>query len=219
MKKEILEALKAKFTGVSDQILGRIADKLVKTTTKSDDVATAVEGVTFQQVLDSYGDSRATEAQQTAVRNYEQKYGLKDGKATKGGEPTDDNLQPTNKEDAPAWAKQLIDTNKALSERLSKLETERTSTSRKQQLATVVDKLPAPLRKAYERTNINTLSDEEFDTLITDITAEVTEIGNDLQAKGAVFGQPNKSTNRQSGDNAKEATDAEADAVVGKLNI
>lgn len=220
MKKEILEALKAKFTGVSDQILGRIADKLAKTTTKSDDVATAVEGVTFQQVLDSYGDSRATEAQQTAVRNYEQKYGLKDGKAAKGGEPTNDNQQPTNKpEEAPAWAKELIDTNKALSERLNKLETERTSTSRKQQLSAIVEKLPASLRKAYERTNIDTLSGEEFDTLITDITAEVTEIGNDLHAKGAVFGQPNKSTNRQSGDNAKEATDAEADAVVGKLNI
>ena len=67
MRKEILDALKAKFTGVSDAILGRIADKLAKTATTAEQVATAVEGVTFQQVLESYGDSRATEAQQTAV--------------------------------------------------------------------------------------------------------------------------------------------------------
>ena len=33
MRKEILDALKAKFTGVSDAILGRIADKLAKTAT------------------------------------------------------------------------------------------------------------------------------------------------------------------------------------------
>lgn len=67
MRKEILDALKAKFPGVSESILGRIADKLAKTASTQEQVTTAVEGVTFQQVLESYGDSRATEAQQTAV--------------------------------------------------------------------------------------------------------------------------------------------------------
>lgn len=52
MRKEILDALKAKFTGVSDAILGRIADKLAKTATTAEQVATAVEGVTFQQALE-----------------------------------------------------------------------------------------------------------------------------------------------------------------------
>ena len=85
MRQQILEALKAKFSGVSEKILGRIADKLAKTVTTAEQVATAVEGVTFQQVLDSYGDSRATEAQQTAVHNYETKYGLKDGQKIENG--------------------------------------------------------------------------------------------------------------------------------------
>lgn len=86
MKKQILEALKAKFQGVSEAILNRIADKLAKTVTTAEQVATAVEGVTIQQVIESYGDSRATEAQQTAVHNYETKYGLKDGvKVDDGG--------------------------------------------------------------------------------------------------------------------------------------
>ena len=96
MRKEILDALKAKFTGVSDAILGRIADKLAKTATTAEQVATAVEGVTFQQVLESYGDSRATEAQQTAVSNYEKKHGLKDGKQVKGGASAEHNDEPDN---------------------------------------------------------------------------------------------------------------------------
>jgi hypothetical protein len=54
MRKEILDALKAKFTGVSDAILGRIADKLAKTATTAEQVATAVEGVTFQQAVRTY---------------------------------------------------------------------------------------------------------------------------------------------------------------------
>ena len=80
MRKEILDALAAKFPGVSAAILGRIADRMAKTAATAEDVNTAVDGVTFQQVLESYGDSRATEAQQTAVQNYEKKYGLKEGK-------------------------------------------------------------------------------------------------------------------------------------------
>ena len=61
MRQQILDALKAKFTGVSEKILGRIADKLSKTATTQEQVQTAVDGVQFQQVLESYGDSRATD--------------------------------------------------------------------------------------------------------------------------------------------------------------
>ena len=62
MYKEILEQLKTKFSGVSEKILDRIAKKLAETVTKSEDVKTAVDGVTFQEVLESYGDSRGTDA-------------------------------------------------------------------------------------------------------------------------------------------------------------
>ena len=79
MYKEILEALKKKFPGVSDTILGKTAKKLSETVKTADEVDTAVEGVTFQTLLESYGDTRATEATKTAVANYEKKYGLKEG--------------------------------------------------------------------------------------------------------------------------------------------
>lgn len=72
-------------------MLDRIANKLAKTITKTEDIATAVEGVTIQQIIDSYTDSRVTEASETARKNavndYESKYGLKDGVKTVDNNP------------------------------------------------------------------------------------------------------------------------------------
>ena len=199
MKKQILEALKAKFQGVSEAILNRIADKLAKTVTTAEQVATAVEGVTIQQVIESYGDSRATEAQQTAVHNYETKYGLKDGVkvddggGSQGGQQGGVQTVQTQQQggDAiPTWAQTLIDSNKALTERLNKMDVDRTTATRKQQLQTIIAKLPEDLRKGYERTPVDNLTDEQFSTLVGEITTEVDGIANAIQAKGAVFGKP-----------------------------
>ena len=87
MKQKILEALKAKFPGVNANVLNRIADKLAKTVTTDEQITTAIAGVTkeFIEIIESYGDSRATEAQQTAVQTYETKYGLKDGQKIDNG--------------------------------------------------------------------------------------------------------------------------------------
>lgn len=86
MKEKILAALKTKFAGVPEAILDRIASKLAKTATTEEQVNSLAEGMTLQNVFDSYGDSRATEASQTAVSNYEKKHGIKDGKPI--AEPT-----------------------------------------------------------------------------------------------------------------------------------
>lgn len=199
MKKQILEALKAKFQGVSEVILNRIADKLAKTVTTAEQVATAVEGVTIQQVIESYGDSRATEAQQTAVHNYETKYGLKDGVkvddggGSQGGQQGGVQTVQTQQQgdDAiPTWAQTLIDSNKALTERLNKMDVDRTTATRKQQLQTVIEKLPEKLRKAYERTPVDGLTEEQFNTLFSEISSEVEGIVNETHVKGAVFGRP-----------------------------
>lgn len=221
MKKQILEALKAKFQGVSEAILNRIADKLAKTVTTAEQVATAVEGVTIQQVIESYGDSRATEAQQTAVHNYETKYGLKDGQkidATGGaaggqaGSGTTVQQQQAGgaQEQVPAWAQALIDSNKKLNDRLDKMDGERTTATRKQQLSTIIEKLPENLRKAYERTPVNDLTDEQFNALVGEITTEVNGIVSEVQAKGAVFGKPTITggTGNQGGELTKEQQEA-----------
>ena len=198
MKQKIFEALKAKFQGGNANVLNRVAEMLAKTVTTDEQVKTAVEGVTQELigVIESYGDSRATEAQQTAVQNYETKYGLKEGKSVAGGADKQasaakkDTSSAGGNEDVPAWAKTLIDSNKSLTERLNKMDGERTTATRKQQLSTIVAKLPENIRKPYERISVENLSDEQFTSLVGDVTTEVDGLVKDLSAKGAVFGRP-----------------------------
>jgi hypothetical protein len=225
MKKQILEALKAKFQGVSEAILNRIADKLAKTVTTAEQVATAVEGVTIQQVIESYGDSRATEAQQTAVHNYETKYGLKDGVkvddggGSQGGQQGGVQTVQTQQQggDAiPTWAQTLIDSNKALTERLNKMDVDSTTATRKQQLQTVIEKLPEKLRKAYERTPVDGLTEEQFNTLFSEISSEVEGIVNETHVKGAVFGRPAAQNGRTNQGN--ELTKEQVEAISHRDN-
>lgn len=105
MKQKILDSLKTKFEGVEEKILDKLAVKLAKTVTTDEGVKTAVDGVTFQDVLTSYGDSRADDAQKTAVKNYEKKYGIKNGKAVKTS--TDDDPDPNE----PEWFKTFREAN------------------------------------------------------------------------------------------------------------
>ena len=223
MKQRILDALKAKFPGVNANVLNRIADKLAKTVTTDEQVTTAVAGVTqeFIEIIESYGDSRATEAQQSAVHNYETKYGLKDGQkidagggaaGQAGGATVQQQQQSAGgaQEQVPAWAQALIDSNNELKERLNKMDGERTTATRKQQLATIIGKLPEKLRKAYERTPVDNLTDEQFNALVGEITTEVDGIASEVQAKGAVFGRPTVpgGTGNQGGELSKEQQEA-----------
>ena len=199
MKQQILTALKAKFVGVSDAILDRVATKLAQTVTTAEQVQTAVDGVTFQQVLESYGDSRATQATQTAVHNYETKYGLKDGVKVTPPETQPPVVPPVTPpvtppaggaETVPAWAQALIDSNNSLKNELAQMKTARTTETRKQQISTLIEKLPENLRKAYSRTPVDGLTDEQFTALVGEITTEVGDIQSSIQQKGAVFGKP-----------------------------
>lgn len=212
MKNLILNALKAKYEGVSEAILNRIADKLAKTVTQESDVATLVEGVTIQQVLESYGDSRATEATQSAVVNYEKKYGIKEGKVVTGGEPPKVN-EPTNDE-TPAWAKAILESNKTLTEKVTRMEGEKITIDRKKQLETIVAKLPENLRKPYSRITVEGMTDEDFNSLTTEISTEVEGLTNDLAAKGVITTQPHGKGGFPA---PKEPSAAELDAAIGPM--
>lgn len=196
MKEQILEALRSKFPGRSAVILGRIAEKLAKTATTPEQVTTAVEGVTPEliEVIESYGDSRATEASTTAVTNYEAKYGLREGKPTTPPAPTGEGNDNAPKgqadESVPAWAVSLTERVTALQSELNRRDAERTTTGRRQALEAIYGHLPEPLRKGYERIPLDTLSDDDFTKLTADVTAEVGEIGQAFAAKGAVFSTP-----------------------------
>ena len=219
MREQILAALKTKFPGVSADILDRIATMLAKTATTEEQVTTAVEGVTEEliNVIEGYGDSRATGAQKTAVLNYERKHGLKDGvKVAREDPKPDPKPTPEGGEQTPAWAQALIESNKQLTERLNKMEGERTSESRKAELSGILDRLPENLRKGYQRISVDTLSDEEWATLKGEITTEVEGISKEQGAKRAVFGRP---TNGGNLNPDGKLTDAQEKAIAHRVGV
>ena len=116
---QILAGLQQKFTGVDTAILTRIATKKAEGVTDETKVNSIVEGISFSDVLNSYGDFRAGDASKTAVTNYEKKHNLKDGKPI---ETTTTTKTEENKDDVPAWAQALIDSNKNLSDKLTQLD-------------------------------------------------------------------------------------------------
>lgn len=69
-----------KFSGVDTATLTRIATKKAEGVTDETKVTSIVEGISFQDVMQNYGDFRAGQTQTSAVSNYEKKHGLKDGK-------------------------------------------------------------------------------------------------------------------------------------------
>lgn len=218
MKQTIIDLLKTKFEGVDESILSRIADtKAAKAVKTEDEAKTFVEGVTLNQLLNSYGDIRSTEAQRTAVTNYEKKHGLKDGKKVnveddhKTLDDEDNNKGDDDK--MPAWAKAMMEENKKLAEQIASIKTEKRTTSRKQKLDEVINRLPERDRKGYARTSYKELSDEAFDTLLEEITGEVEEFLKNEKTTGATFGAPfHRAASNQP--RKGEASKEEVDAVV-----
>ena len=65
------------------------------------------------------------------MTNYEKRHNLKDGKPI---ETTTTTKTEENKDDVPAWAQALIDSNKNLSDKLTQFEAEKAQATRSQQI-------------------------------------------------------------------------------------
>ena len=129
---KILAGLQTKFPGVETAILSRIANRKGEGVTDENAVNSIVEGITFQDVLTSYGDFRAGDATITAVRGYEKKHNLKDGKPIESPQPQP---QPKEEPDIAAIVKAAVDNAvKPYADRLNQFETERNQATRQQQI-------------------------------------------------------------------------------------
>ena len=127
---QILAGLQQKFPGVDTAILSRIANKKAEGITDEAKVNSIVEGISFSDVLNSYGDFRAGDATRTSILNYEKKHNLKDGKPLDKIE--EKTIEPEDK--IPSWAQALIDSNKSLSNKLETLEDEKKQSIRQGQI-------------------------------------------------------------------------------------
>lgn len=192
IRDEIFALLKTKFEGVDDATIGRVADKLAKTAT---DASAAVDGCTFAQVLEMYGDSRATEASLSAVRNYERKHGLKDGKVIEAQKQAQQqNAQPQDGNNGGGEVAELLrelkSQNELLKARLDGIEAKGITKTRMGEIGKIVEKLPEALRKPYGRISVDGLSEEDYTSLKNEISAEVEQLAQAQKANSAVFQQP-----------------------------
>lgn len=225
MQQDILQALKTRFEGVSDKILQRLADKLQKQPNQdglgAQDIANQV---TMQQLLEYYGDQRATEAQQTAVKNYEKK--LQQTNQTTEGQSTTNQAEPQNLKtskatqadpaEVPAWAKSLVEQVKTLNQRFDAVEQEKQERTRRDQMEELIKGLPKTMQQAYRRIQLKDLSDEDFNQLKEDVTQEAAQILQETGARSAVFSAPTQVGTKAT---QKTASDKEVADVVSALNV
>lgn len=177
---QILAGLKTKFQGVEDATLQRIASKKAEGVTDESKVNSIVEGISFQDVLTSYGDYRADGAQKTAVTNYEKKHNIKDGKPIEEPKPQDPPTDPkptpqvAPTEQVPAWAQSLIDSNKTLSEKLAAMDAKTKADERNQQIAAVAKSFGIP-EYVYKGKQI--ADDADLNKYFTDLKQEMQNSG------------------------------------------
>lgn len=176
---QILAGLKTKFQGVEDATLQRIATKKSEGVTDESKVNSIVEGIAFQDVLNSYGDYRADGAQKTAISNYEKKHNIKDGKPVEETKPQQPQTpaptpQPKPVEEVPAWAQSLIDSNKTLSEKLAAMDAQKKADTRNQQIDEVAKSFGIP-EFAYKGKQI--AEDADLNQYFTDLKQEMQNSG------------------------------------------
>ena len=220
-KEEIIAALQAKFGGIPSDTISGIAEKLAKTADPSaTDANTLIEGITFADIVKSYGDSRAQSAAQTAVRNYERKFQLKDGAPitpnTPPQTPADttphNNPNPTfissqqpqqpaaqqqpQQDIAALIAQAVAQAVSPLQDQLNQYKGQQLQTARKSRYEAAIKPLPEGIRKQYLALfdRMSFADDKDFEQYITQFTQETKAIADDI-AKRATVMTPPKSAN------------------------
>lgn len=177
MNEKLLQLLKTKFSGIQDAVLQRVVKKhsaSLNETSTDEQIQGVVDGISFQTIIDSYTESRVTEASKNAVTNYEQKHNLKEGMKV-----TNPPSQPNLPNDAPDWAKQLIQQNAVLQDELKQIKQKGVADS----LSTVVKtklKEKGVKDSFFAGREINITSEAEVETLVETMLGQWNEIKKDF---------------------------------------
>lgn len=214
MKTKILEALKNKYKnlGFGEKAFDGVASFLSTSIKEEKDIETAISGVEvllkgFQSDTDKTRSEKA--AAEKKLAEIEAKMKELEGGVT--NEPV------KHEEDTPTWGKKLFENIESLTKELTTLKSEKITSTRTEQLNSIIKDLPESLKKPYSRMSIKDLSDEDFTKLTTEVSTEVKGIIEDSVAKGAVFGTP--STTGANSIGKKEATKEETEKIVNGYNI
>lgn len=172
---KILAGLQTKFPGADTATLTRIATRKVEGITDETKVNSIVEGISFQDVLNNYGDFRAGQAQVSAVTNYEKKHGLKDGKPL--GKPDSEPPKP-GEDEKPDIAKMIANGIaagiKPFSDKLAAFEAREAQAQRMAQVSSVAKKYGIPEFMLKDR---NIPDGTDLDEYFKDVKQEMTNAG------------------------------------------
>lgn len=195
MRKFILEALKVKFPGVSDTILGRIAAKIAKTAKTEDEATAAMEGVTFQYVIDSERDYHVNKTKERFEKQDESKDD-QPATGTEGADKSSTTAKTTTQGDGqqgnehvPAYMREFME---KVSTELAAIKGEKTTNTRKTRLSELLKDAPETIRQRYEKdfTRMNFKDDDDFEEWIGEIAPDVEKISTEFTSKGGIVSRP-----------------------------
>lgn len=213
-RKEIFLGLKKKHASVHKDILNKVADHLEKGVTEETEVDGVVEESTdfvssISTLFQSETDKRvAAVLKEKGVKTDDEEVEEEAKKAKAKAEGNDD---------TPAWAKSLIETNQALTDRLNKIEQGKTVDSRKSVLEGKLKDSPAPFKnkvlKDFGRMSFE--SDDDFNTYLEDTEADLLAFNQDISDKG--LSSQSQPLFGNKGSNDKEASKAEVDTLLDSI--
>ena len=234
MKKQLIEAIKAKFVGIDDNTAKRLAERAIaknEAITNDDEVKVAVEAITLADVLKSVTDFSADDA----VKKYEEKYGLEKGekkevKPTETTKPTEqkpNEVKPSEVTDPADAFKTLLNEFKetmasefkSMKDELNAIKTGKLTETRRAQLEAVIKDLKDFQKKPYGRLQLDKMTDDEFQNLLSEVKEEVNDILADNKASSSGSITPALGGGHHEPGQVKEATKDEMDALMGKFNL
>lgn len=215
-KVQILAALKVKYPGMSNELLGLLADKLSAKITEEDKVQAGVDELDnlpipvseFAAFLQKESDRRVTEATKTHEKTLREKYDFKD----KGG-AGDPEKKPGEGDDLQTKLFQQVT---ALANKLEEMEKKEKRQGLQDSFIKKLTEKKIPVSFARGRI---IESEDQIDTMLAEAETEYTELKQSLineelgEAKAPIGGTPGSK-----GKN-KPATEKELEAVLDNLKI
>lgn len=194
IKRTALDKLKTKFEGIDEKVLSRIAARIAKTAKTEEEVVAEVEDLTLMDVINSYTDSRVTDAQEKAVKRYKQEKGIKDGEGDGDGteEGDGDGKKPEGNgddgngkdgdgtgDDTPGYIKTLMKSVETLAGEVASLKAGKTENARKTMLADALKSASDRQRKFYEKnfSRMKFKDDEDFQDWLDEVSDDLKDGG------------------------------------------
>jgi hypothetical protein len=187
---QIIALLVAKFQGVRKDGLAQVARTIALQATTEDEAKAIIDKLDVEKVKAVVTDYRkdvdkeVSEANKTYEGTLKKKFDFVEKKSN----PDDDDStkKPLN-DDAPAWAKALIDQNKALADKLNAIEGQKVTDTRLQMLegkfAGVPDSYKSQ-RLADAKLFINNLDEAGFNEYLTKTESDIAAFNQELADKG-----------------------------------